>query len=483
MKRYWLAGIVSAVVFAALLSVRLGLFRTVSRAPAVGPVALTERDTWMNLFHGGEKIGFSHSVLKRGEAGYRLRQQLRMRLNTMGLLQDVTLVTAANLNPDLSIASFEFSMDSGRFEFKAKGTVSKGKLVVDTEGAMGGQRVEVPVPQAPHLSSVLYDAVIAAGMNPGETRAFEVFDIATLGRTPVTVRMVGKEEIRLMGAPRAATRVLVDYKGMTQTAWISEEGEVLREEGLLGMRLEKTDRINAVSGIAPRPGQDVTLLASVPLDAPIENPKALTRLALRIRGVSTEGLDLHGGRQKFSGDLLLIEKEALPEPGQSLADPREASRFLESTPFIQSGHEEIVALSRQITEGQAEPLEKVRALMAWIGKNIEKKPVASIPDALSVLKNRAGDCNEHAVLLAALARAAGVPAKVEAGLVFLEGRLFYHAWNQVQVGRWVTADALFGEIPADVTHIRLVSGEEGKQMDLLGVIGKIQVSLVKESTF
>ena len=72
--------------------------------------------------------------------------------------------------------------------------------------------------------------------------------------------------------------------------------------------------------------------------------------------------------------------------------------------------------------------------MAWIEKNIKKRPVLSLPDALSTLENRMGDCNEHAVLFAAMARAVYIPAKIEAGVVYLNGRFYYHAWNLVNLG-------------------------------------------------
>ena len=125
------------------------------------------------------------------------------------------------------------------------------------------------------------------------------------------------------------------------------------------------------------------------------------------------------------------------------------------------------------------PLEKARKMMAWIEKNIEKRPVLSLPDALSTLENRIGDCNEHAVLFAAMARAAYIPAKVEAGVVYLNGRFFYHAWNLVDLGRsqWITADALFNQIPADVTHIRLTSGAQEDQLNIMGLIGKLGITL------
>jgi transglutaminase-like putative cysteine protease len=114
----------------------------------------------------------------------------------------------------------------------------------------------------------------------------------------------------------------------------------------------------------------------------------------------------------------------------------------------------------------------------WVYDNIEKRPVVSLPDALSTLDNRVGDCNEHAVLLAALARAAGIPARIETGLVYLNGRFYYHAWNLLYIGNWITADAVFGQLPADVTHIRFATGSQ-QQFNLLGVIGKVKIAVIK----
>jgi transglutaminase-like putative cysteine protease len=88
-----------------------------------------------------------------------------------------------------------------------------------------------------------------------------------------------------------------------------------------------------------------------------------------------------------------------------------------------------------------------------------------------------GDCNEHAVLYAALARAAGIPAQVEAGLVYQNGRFYYHAWNVVYLGTWITADSLMGQLPADVTHIRFVRGAE-RQIDLIRMIGKVRLEIL-----
>jgi hypothetical protein len=119
---------------------------------------------------------------------------------------------------------------------------------------------------------------------------------------------------------------------------------------------------------------------------------------------------------------------------------------------------------------------KAGKLVAWVHKNLQKRPVLSVPNALEILRQRVGDCNEHAMLLMALARAAGIPAQMEAGIVYQRGRFYYHAWNVLYLGTWVTADATMGQFPTDVTHIRLVRGME-RQIDLMRVIGRTKIDI------
>ena len=51
----------------------------------------------------------------------------------------------------------------------------------------------------------------------------------------------------------------------------------------------------------------------------------------------------------------------------------------------------------------------------------EEEVARLLPDATAaeVARSREGDCTEHAVLLAALARARGIPARVAMGLVYV----------------------------------------------------------------
>jgi len=185
--------------------------------------------------------------------------------------------------------------------------------------------------------------------------------------------------------------------------------------------------------------------------------------------------DLSGGRQSLSENMLTVILE-LPYAGNDGPEP-ESSRFLAPSVFVQSDHPDIVNLANTIVAGSESDIEKVLKIKEWIYTEIEKRPVLSVPNALETLENRMGDCNEHSVLFAALTRAVGVPAGIESGLVYLQGRFYYHAWNSVFIGRWITVDALMNQFPADVTHIRFARGGPDSQIDLIGAIGNINLEI------
>jgi transglutaminase-like putative cysteine protease len=86
-------------------------------------------------------------------------------------------------------------------------------------------------------------------------------------------------------------------------------------------------------------------------------------------------------------------------------------------------------------------------LVAFTDRHIAKKNLSRGFDIASVVARRGeGDCTEHAVLLAALARASGYPARVVTGLALVQmddgPQAFGHAWAELYVsGRWTLADA------------------------------------------
>ena len=486
-KSLWAAALLFALIFGVLFSLRIGLFRRDAEQDRMAAFSAAEnfadKNVWMNIFQGDRKIGFSHASYTRTTEGFRFNETVFMRINTMGMVQDISLKSNGLLHADFSLASFAFAVSSGRFDFTAQGKVTDTALSLQTGAPGSMQSLTIPLQEKIYFTSGIVQAASAADLNPGDRMTLRVFDPMALGQESIILSVLGHEDIQIMGRTLPTTKISLQFKGSTQLAWIDANGDILKETGMLGISLEKTTREDAMYGLPIGPSQDLTDMASIPANIDIRNPEALSILKAQITGITDEEVDLHGRRQTYIDGLLTVRRESLKKlPTNINWNVRRWSKnpYLDASPFIQSHHPAIIKLVTDITAQEDAPLVKARKIMAWIDKNIKKRPVLSLPDALSTLENRIGDCNEHAVLFAAMARAAYIPARVEAGLVYLNGRFFYHAWNLLDLGRghWITADALFNQIPADVTHIRLTSGAQEDQLNIMGLIGKLGITLL-----
>lgn len=95
-------------------------------------------------------------------------------------------------------------------------------------------------------------------------------------------------------------------------------------------------------------------------------------------------------------------------------------------------------------EGEAAQAEQVRvAVRSHISKKDLSRGDAS---ALETFRSRTGDCTEHAALLCAALRIAGIPARIEVGLVYTAdyGGWVGHAWNSAYTdGHWVHLDSAY----------------------------------------
>ena len=135
-------------------------------------------------------------------------------------------------------------------------------------------------------------------------------------------------------------------------------------------------------------------------------------------------------------------------------------------------------MAREIVKQVSDPFMAAKMILGWVFENLEKTPVVSIPDAKEILKYKKGDCNEHATVLAALLRAVGVPARIVVGLVYKDGRFYYHAWNEAYINKWISMDATLKQMPVDATHIKLINGGIEKQLQIVGIIGALEFTIL-----
>lgn len=142
----------------------------------------------------------------------------------------------------------------------------------------------------------------------------------------------------------------------------------------------------------------------------------------------------------------------------------ERNIYLASNAWVQADLPEIRAFARRHGGGRsprATMTQLVDAVRNHMTGDVDYLGYATASEALA---SRSGDCTEFSVLLAAAARARGIPARIVVGLVYA-GRFSGkkdvfspHTWVQAWTGdRWESFDA--GLERFDATHIALAIGD------------------------
>ncbi len=155
------------------------------------------------------------------------------------------------------------------------------------------------------------------------------------------------------------------------------------------------------------------------------------------------------------------------------------ARWLAPEPLIQSHDPRIAAQARRIIERERSPARVAELLLHWVHRTLRRTIAqpAGVPSAVRVLENPSGDCNEAATLFVALARSTGLPARTVAGLIYLNGRFYYHAWAQVYLGDWAV-DPAFDQLPADAAHVPIAVGGLARQIELVPLVGRLKLEVL-----
>jgi transglutaminase-like putative cysteine protease len=212
----------------------------------------------------------------------------------------------------------------------------------------------------------------------------------------------------------------------------------------------------------------------------------------------TTGMQVPGQADARSGELVVRRQDhaALKHTAKIVpADELDASvrPFLTPSLYINCDDPAVIAMAKEAADGEQDAYALVDKLRRYVTREITQKGLdVGFASASEVCRDRKGDCSEHAVLLAALARARGIPARVVTGLVYVptfsghDDVFGFHMWTQVYVaGQWVDIDAAQRETDCNPTHIALavLSNKESSMSEaafaLLPVIGRLKIEVIK----
>ena len=480
-----LQGMVARLLLAAILIWLTTLTAAAAETlpPLVSP-PLGER--WFSISMNGERVGFLHTNATRTSEGLELVCEGGAKMLVLGFSREASARERYILNRDLTIRSFSIEQFIDKSPLNLRGIVSGRTLTVTVETAGGKKETKLKLKGAVYPPAAINLYPLMQGFSAGKKYRLQVFDIEAVKIKEVTVKAIGIDH----RSSEEVLRMQNDlYTFVDNDIWVRRTGEILEEsvrDGLIVTRAESAEQARRYMLEDAVAKKDMVLdFSLVRVNREIPRPDELKRLVIDLAGYPQQAvLPAAPGQtaQRTAPDTVRLTISAPlqdHEPAPLDADAR--SNYLAPTPRLNSDSPEIVARQKDILAGSESERQSVEKLVSWVAAHLNDT-VTDSHSALEALQKKQGNCQSHARLYVALARAAGIPSRFVSGLVYAQGKGFlYHSWAESHVnGSWLALDPTFDQVPADATHIRLVEGDEANDLaPLVGIIGRIKGTIIE----
>lgn len=466
-------------------------------------------ESWMGLYMNGRKIGYTYVRMEptpfRGKKAIRIATKSVNKIEFLGntVLQNIssTSYTDSSFTPLYQ----EFVIRSAGSTLTVKADFRPGKILVTANSGGGVNKKEVIVPPGAKLSGETTLVPPGKGRSVGHKATYYSFNPLTLTLDKSDVVVEAQERVTLAGTAYKAFRVRVSTPLGQVVGWESTGGELLKGDMMLGMTIYKEPKAIAqdMKSVAPiflvegaqapapatyRPPEDFAIATAIAADAPIPNPRAARSLSLTLSGIEKQEFLVPDDRQKIAPvegkpGSYRIEITVKPfDPGQAAQLPitQPALRsFLARAPYLEIDDAPLQRTARALRGQETNAYRVAARIRAWVYENMTPDYTIGVPRSCAeIYKRRRGVCRDYATLFAGLARAVGIPTRIVGGIVYGEGRFFYHAWVECWVGAWVPFDATMDTDFVDATHIKFIQGDVTDMYRFTEVVGRLKVTAV-----
>ncbi|ABL00834.1 transglutaminase-like domain-containing protein [Pelobacter propionicus] len=448
---------------------------------------LSER--WFGIFVDNERVGFYHQKITETADGYRMEGDGSVSLKVMGFSKEASAREIYQVSKMLNLRSFEIEQNINgtftRLSGKAGGSLLRVRSESNGKSRERMFRFKGEIYPGPALN--IYP--LMQGVTAGKSYQVLTFDPEEVKVKEVKITVLGEEQ-----TPDGQTGLKLRndlYPFVSNDIWVDAQGNTILEsvrDGLVMTRAEDSRTLGAFVGMLAINRKDLIHdFSLVRAEPPLKNQARLTGLSVEINGWNDSLALLQEGGQVVEksgeGRIIVRTGSALPVQQQGGAVDSDAIRekYLKPADMIESAAPEMKVQARNLAEGKAGQTEIARALASWTADWL-KDSRDDGGSALASMKSRSGNCQTHARLYTALARAAGIPTRFVSGLVSLEGKGFlYHSWAESWLdGRWVSVDPTYNQLPADPTHLKFFEGHTPADMTpLIAIIGRIGIKVLE----
>lgn len=421
----------------------------------------TVEQHWYSVLLGEAKVGWMSSTVEGDGQRYRSVTETEMSFDRGAFSATIQLRSAFTETAAGEPVSLEFTQSMAQQPVHVLYRFEDDHVV--RVSSQGDREIEtrLPLPEGDWLTPMSAHRYWTARREAGDrTITYRTIQGET-GMEPVDITNVYVKDgqFQMQGKPVPVTiwtstnSVMPQIKG---TEMFTADGVLVQEEVSIPMlgttvtRLTTEDLARAPGDAAAQP--ELLVKTFVKPDRPIRNPgRAVTAtLNLRVAEGSMPALP-SAGAQRVAPDpdgrsavLTIDVNDNLPDAD---ADP---PAYLGSSTLVDAEDPVIKALANDAVRGvDADTEARAEALRAAVHRFVTEIGLDTVfATASETAETRAGDCSEHAVLLCAMLRSQGIPARVAIGLVYAESFLGHnnifgwHMWTQALIdGTWIDLDA------------------------------------------
>lgn len=481
------------------------------------------QDQWEIAYLGKTRAGYVHTVtrvvVRDGKKFYRTTSELNL---TVKRFQDTAVLrmeTGSEEDQDGKVTGVSMRQFLGKGqETVMEGTVEEQGLHIIVHDLRDGEKTERLNKVNPWKEEVLglrrqQTMYKDRKVKPGDQFSYVSYEptLTLVVSTQVQVKEyedvdVGGKKRRLLRAEAVPEKLQIGENAIqlpTLVAWLDGQYEAVRSEvdvpGLGQLTLYRGTRAEASRPIAPDVATlppDIGTGQLVRLDRRIargyDADEALYRITLKGDPDAASAFT-QDARQKIenaNGDSFDLRVRARRQPEVVKEPGIVKDEYLGSSFFINAKDENVKAHSAAAVQHETDPWKKALRIERWVHANMAKKNYTeAFATADHVARSLEGDCTEHAVLAAAMCRAAGIPARTAIGLIYIENggqpAMGFHMWTEVWVrDQWLPIDATLGKGFVGATHIK-VSDHSWHDVQtvtpllpVVRVVGKVAIQVV-----
>jgi hypothetical protein len=466
-------------------------------------------ESWQANFLNAAQLGYGHMVVRKiaktsGEVIHTEVTQ-RLRIQRFGQATEETLKFSAEDSPDGKPLSFD--CQAAAMGLEATGQVANGFLKLTTLTKGKSSTSTIPWDEETLGYFGLEDSLRRKPLQAGEIRRVKWLQPLLHLISDDTLEGLQEEDVDLLGETKKLLKVkcegtLGKDQIIRRVLWTDEKGVIWKsaniESGEENFRTSE-EIATKQDGKAFDLGLATIVKVTKTLEKPHDTKRIVYRATLKHRNpaevFSTCGSQRVTGIDEHTAEIVV--RRITPSEPETL-DPAPAQPSPgDSAPnsLIQSDAKIIERIADSIVNDERDPMKVALALESGVRERMtEKNFSTAFATATDVARTLSGDCTEHAVLLAALCRARKIPARVAAGLVYVQEDeerkmpqcFAYHMWTEAWLNnRWVPLDATLGRGGIGAAHIKLsdtnldgVSPLEAL-LPVMNVLGQLELEIVE----